>query len=117
MKVRIKSFLSSILFKLKILSSLFHGKRNKSLQIHRAYSKNSIQKSYLFFKYISPTDHHKLGQAELLAIDEAAAIPLPYVKQLLGPYLVFMSSTINGYEMKFFIYLVTIKACSSTEFT
>lgn len=31
-------------------------------------------------------------------IDEAAAIPLPYVKNLLGPYLVFMSSTINGYE-------------------
>lgn len=47
-------------------------------------------------QYIAPTDHHKLGQAELLAIDEAAAIPLPYVKQLLGPYLVFMSSTING---------------------
>jgi len=49
-------------------------------------------------QYISPTDHHKLGQAELLAIDEAAAIPLPYVKNLLGQYLVFMSSTINGYE-------------------
>ena len=31
-------------------------------------------------------------------IDEAAAIPLPLVKQLLGPYLVFMSSTVNGYE-------------------
>lgn len=31
-------------------------------------------------------------------IDEAAAIPLPLVKNLLGPYLVFMASTINGYE-------------------
>ncbi len=31
-------------------------------------------------------------------IDEAAAIPLPLVKSLLGPYLVFMASTINGYE-------------------
>lgn len=38
------------------------------------------------------------GQAELVVIDEAAAIPLPLVKSLLGPYLVFMSSTINGYE-------------------
>lgn len=38
----------------------------------------------------------KLGQAELLVIDEAAAIPLPLVKKLLGPYLVFMASTING---------------------
>ncbi|KAJ3112824.1 N-acetyltransferase 10 [Phlyctochytrium bullatum] len=29
---------------------------------------------------------------------EAAAIPLPVVKSLLGPYLIFMASTINGYE-------------------
>jgi N-acetyltransferase 10 len=49
-------------------------------------------------QYISPTDSHRLGQAEILAIDEAAAIPLPLVKKLLGPYLVFMSSTVNGYE-------------------
>ncbi|XP_049848272.1 RNA cytidine acetyltransferase-like [Schistocerca gregaria] len=49
-------------------------------------------------QYISPTDSNKLGQAELLVIDEAAAIPLPYVKKLLGPYLVFMASTVNGYE-------------------
>ena len=28
-----------------------------------------------------------LAQAELLVIDEAAAIPLPIVRQLLGPYL------------------------------
>jgi N-acetyltransferase 10 len=39
-----------------------------------------------------------LSQAELLVIDEAAAIPLPLVKKLMGPYLVFMASTINGYE-------------------
>lgn len=31
-------------------------------------------------------------------IDEAASIPLIYVKKLLGPYLVFLSSTVNGYE-------------------
>ncbi|CAG8622804.1 310_t:CDS:10, partial [Gigaspora margarita] len=43
-------------------------------------------------------DAHVLGQAELLIIDEAAAIPLPLVKNLIGPYLVFMASTINGYE-------------------
>lgn len=49
-------------------------------------------------QYILPTDHVKLAQAELVAIDEAAAIPLPVVKKLLGPYTVFMSSTINGYE-------------------
>ena len=31
-----------------------------------------------------------------MVIDEAAAIPLPLVKKLIGPYLVFMASTING---------------------
>ncbi|XP_058858969.1 RNA cytidine acetyltransferase [Acipenser ruthenus] len=49
-------------------------------------------------QYIHPGDAVKLGQAELLVIDEAAAIPLPLVRKLLGPYLVFMASTINGYE-------------------
>ncbi|CAH1104051.1 unnamed protein product [Psylliodes chrysocephalus] len=49
-------------------------------------------------QYIHPTDSHRLTQAELLIIDEAAAIPLPFVKTMLGPYLVFLASTINGYE-------------------
>ncbi|KAF1836693.1 DUF699-domain-containing protein [Decorospora gaudefroyi] len=49
-------------------------------------------------QYIRPEDSHVLGQAELLVIDEAAAIPLPLVRKLMGPYLVFMASTINGYE-------------------
>jgi len=49
-------------------------------------------------QYIHPTDAHVLGQAELVIIDEAAAIPLPLVRSLMGPYLVFMASTINGYE-------------------
>eukprot|EP00466_Bigelowiella_natans_P003509 jgi/Bigna1/57656/fgenesh1_pm.23_\ len=50
-------------------------------------------------QYIQPKDSHLLSQAELLVIDEAAAIPLPLVKKLIVKYyLVFMSSTINGYE-------------------
>ncbi|KAJ3189398.1 hypothetical protein HDU85_003027 [Gaertneriomyces sp. JEL0708] len=49
-------------------------------------------------QWIQPSDAHVLAQAELVVIDEAAAIPLPVVKKLLGPYLVFMASTINGYE-------------------
>lgn len=49
-------------------------------------------------QYIQPQDAYTLGQAELLVIDEAAAIPLPLVRKLVGPYLVFMASTINGYE-------------------
>lgn len=49
-------------------------------------------------QYIQPTRSDLLGQAELLVIDEAAAIPLPIVKSLMGQYTVFMASTINGYE-------------------
>src|SRR5262245_55461296 len=39
-----------------------------------------------------------MRMAELVVIDEAAAIPLPLVRNLMGPYLVFLASTINGYE-------------------
>ena len=49
-------------------------------------------------QYILPQDSDKLGQAELVVIDEAAAIPITYVKALLGNYLVFLASTVNGYE-------------------
>jgi len=49
-------------------------------------------------QYILPQDHQKLAQAELVVIDEAAAIPVTLVKKLLGPYLVLMASTVNGYE-------------------
>ena len=49
-------------------------------------------------QWILPSDHAVLKQAELVVIDEAAAIPLPVVKKLLGNYLVLMASTINGYE-------------------
>jgi N-acetyltransferase 10 len=50
-------------------------------------------------QYIHPVDaKKKISLAELLVIDEAAAIPLPYIKDMLGPYLTFMASTINGYE-------------------
>jgi N-acetyltransferase 10 len=55
-------------------------------------------------QYIDPDDVRKnkspvsSSAAELVVIDEAAAIPLPIVKKFLGPHLVFMASTINGYE-------------------
>ncbi|KNC50569.1 N-acetyltransferase [Thecamonas trahens ATCC 50062] len=49
-------------------------------------------------QYILPQDSDKLGQAELVVIDEAAAIPIQHVKALLGNYLVFLASTVNGYE-------------------
>ena len=49
-------------------------------------------------QYLLPTDSSRFAQAELLIVDEAAAIPLPLVKTLMGPYLVFLSTTITGYE-------------------
>ena len=50
-------------------------------------------------QYIVPSDHLLLAQAELVAVDEAAAIPLPVVKKLMGGgHLSLLSSTIHGYE-------------------
>ncbi|XP_008450325.2 RNA cytidine acetyltransferase 1-like isoform X2 [Cucumis melo] len=49
-------------------------------------------------QYILPNEYQKLSQAELLVIDEAAAIPLPVIRSLLGSHMVFLSSTVNGYE-------------------
>jgi len=49
-------------------------------------------------QYVQPQHYERVSQAELLVIDEAAAIPLPLVKKLLGPYLVFLCSIVNGYE-------------------
>ena len=59
-------------------------------------------------QYIHPTDAAKLCQAELVVMDEAAAIPLPLVKSLLVPYQVFMVSTINGYTKQSNDYLLTV---------
>ncbi|KYQ93042.1 putative N-acetyltransferase [Tieghemostelium lacteum] len=68
-------------------------------EFHDAIIRVNIFKTHRqTIQYIQPQDYQKLGQAELVVIDEAAAIPLTLVKNLLGPYLVFMSSTINGYE-------------------
>lgn len=73
------------------LFSVFLGSYGAFCIIH-----NSNNHCCFDVQYIHPADAVKLGQAELLVIDEAAAIPLPLVKKLLGPYLVFMASTING---------------------
>ncbi|PHJ23840.1 atpase protein [Cystoisospora suis] len=48
--------------------------------------------------FISPDKRDGLTQADLLVVDEAASIPLPLVKSLFGPYVVLLSSTVNGYE-------------------
>lgn len=57
-------------------------------------------------QYLPPSDTDKFISAEIVAIDEAAAIPLPLVRALmhqkqqqqLVDRLTFVSSTVNGYE-------------------
>lgn len=62
-----------------------------AIQMHRSHRQ--------VIQYIAPNEPDKLASAELVAIDEAAAIPLPVVKKLMNPdRLTFLSSTINGYE-------------------
>lgn len=57
---------------------------------------NVFREHRQIIQYIHPNDSHYLAHAELLVIDEAAAIPLPMVRRLMGPYLIFMASTVNG---------------------
>ena len=49
-------------------------------------------------RYITPTDILIFQMAELVIIDEAAAIPLNIVKRIMPDCLTFMASTIQGYE-------------------
>ncbi|KAI8541120.1 hypothetical protein RHMOL_Rhmol08G0037700 [Rhododendron molle] len=74
--------------------------RSRNPECRKAVRQINIYKQHKqTVQYIEPRDHLKLSpQVELLVIDEAAAIPLPLVRSLLGPCTVFLSSTVNGYE-------------------
>lgn len=65
------------------------------INVRRTDHRQSIQ-------YVPPDQAQQLvGQtAELVVIDEAAAIPIPLVRALIstGPHMVFLASTIAGYE-------------------
>ena len=64
-----------------------------SVEIYKEYNRQTVV-------YHSPSSFDKFVNSELIAIDEAAAIPLPYVRSLInvGSRLTFLSSTVNGYE-------------------
>ena len=49
-------------------------------------------------RYLDPTSYEALSGADILAIDEAASIPLPTVKKLLGHCTTLLATTIHGYE-------------------
>lgn len=67
---------------------------------NKAIIRINISKTHRqFVQYIQPQDFHKVqSHTDLLFCDEAAAIPIQFVKSLFGPYNLVMSSTINGYE-------------------
>lgn len=51
-------------------------------EFHRVVTRINIFRDHRqTIQYIEPHEHEKLAQAELVAIDEAAAIPLPIVKK------------------------------------
>ena len=73
--------------------------RSKNPEFNNAVMRINIYKDHRqTIQYIRPQDYQRVSQAELLVVDEAAAIPVTLVKQLMGPYLVIISSTIHGYE-------------------
>ena len=63
-----------------------------AINIHRSHRQ--------VIQYIPPHETDKFSSAEIVAVDEAAAIPLPVVRKLMQhpDRLTFLSSTINGYE-------------------
>jgi N-acetyltransferase 10 len=67
-----------------------HVKCIVAVELHRNHRQSN--------KYVRPDQPDKISSAELLAIDEAVAIPLPTVRVLMGDRLTFLSSTVNGYE-------------------
>jgi N-acetyltransferase 10 len=93
-------------FQFVVKGLLFKGlKEGTDFEITRASSPlKSVLKITVFSPYkqviqfIQPHQTNLLGQTDLLVIDEAAAIPLTLVKNLLGHYTVLMASTIHGYE-------------------
>lgn len=69
-----------------------------SNSVSRLIRVNIFKEHRQTIQYIKPEDFHLVSQAEIVVMDEAAAIPLPIVKKFLGNHLFIFSSTINGYE-------------------
>lgn len=77
----------------------YHVVRSSDPQFSKCVMKVVVTRDrQQIIQYIAPGESNSLSLAELVVIDEAAAIPLPLVHKLLGPYLVFLSSTVSGYE-------------------
>uniref|UniRef100_A0AC35TPU2 RNA cytidine acetyltransferase n=1 Tax=Rhabditophanes sp. KR3021 TaxID=114890 RepID=A0AC35TPU2_9BILA len=100
----LKTLFEFVVLGLKDMGYEEHGDyelvQSSASELGKAVVKVTVKRDWVqTIQYISPSDAVKLGQAELVVIDEAAAIPLPLVNALMdGDYIVFLASTINGYE-------------------
>lgn len=65
------------------------------LQARRSVSSSALRQT---IRYADPTSSSLFTHAELVLVDEAAAIPIPVVRSLVGAYLTFLTSTVSGYE-------------------
>ena len=78
--------------------------KDYNIQLGEGDFKNTIVKITVnknhkqVIRYISPSDVLIFQMAEMVVIDEAAAIPLHIVKRIMPDALTFMASTVMGYE-------------------
>lgn len=75
---------------------------------YTVYKKNINRRRYVY-KIVFTKTHRQVIEyvcpyvdmctfPDLLVVDEAASIPIPHIKKMLGANLVFMASTVSGYE-------------------
>lgn len=81
-------------YKERIHYTVFRKNKNHSRNIYKiVFNKTHHQ----VIEYINPYEELNTFP-DLLVIDEAASIPIPHIKRMLGTNLIFMASTVSGYE-------------------
>mmetsp|Transcript_14604 Transcript_14604/g.28853 ORF Transcript_14604/g.28853 Transcript_14604/m.28853 type:complete len:283 (-) Transcript_14604:717-1565(-) len=95
------SFFAFFLIGIKILGY----KENRDFEIIQNTKFKCIDRILIYtshhqlLKFIFPSEIDNFKDSiELLIIDEAAAIPIVFLDNIVGNYLTFIASTINGYE-------------------
>lgn len=98
----LKTFFEFVIIGLKALNYQEH--KDYTIQEGVGNFKGSIVNISIYknhkqsIRYIMPSDVLIFQMAEMVVIDEAAAIPIHIVKKIMPDCLTFMASTIQGYE-------------------